>query len=79
MFSQHLFVGLLCLAGGGSSQFFFTLVDCSHLNGQFQVVGKVIEGIEVLLEDFHSIEVDENDVPKKKIAIKSCGDFDPEM
>lgn len=71
--------GLVCLAGAGSTQFFFTLVDCSHLNGQFAVIGKVVEGIEVLLEDFEEIEVDDSDVPRKKISIKSCGDFDPDM
>jgi peptidyl-prolyl isomerase H (cyclophilin H) len=71
--------GLLCLAAPGSSQFFFTLVDCSHLNGQFVVIGKVLDGIEVLLDDFSSVAVDEHDVPRKKIAIRSAGDFDAEL
>ena len=71
--------GLLCLAAPGSSQFFFTLVDCSHLNGQFVVIGKVLDGIEVLLDDFSSVAVDDNDVPRKKIAIRSAGDFDSEL
>jgi peptidyl-prolyl isomerase H (cyclophilin H) len=71
--------GLLCLAAPGSSQFFFTLVDCSHLNGQFVVIGKVLDGIEVLLDDFSSVTVDEHDVPRKKIAIRSAGDFDAEL
>ncbi len=71
--------GLLCLAAPGSSQFFFTLVDCSHLNGQFVVIGKVLDGIEVLLDDLASVAVDENDVPRKKIAIRSAGDFDSEL
>ena len=71
--------GLLCVAAPGQSQFFFTLVDCSHLNGQYQVVGKVIEGIEVILEDMADIDVDENDMPTKEIRIRSAGDFDLEL
>ena len=68
--------GLVCIAASGESEFFFTLVDCSHLNGHYQVVGKVIEGIELILEDIADIAVDANDVPSKAITIRSSGDFD---
>jgi cyclophilin family peptidyl-prolyl cis-trans isomerase len=46
-------------------QFFFTLVDCSHLNGQYVVIGKVIEGIEVLLDDLQEVDTDADDCPRK--------------
>ena len=73
--------GLLCMASQGpgtnsiGSQFFFTLADCSFLNGQYVVIGKVIEGIESLIVDLNNIQTDENDKPKKNITIKNCGDF----
>ncbi len=58
------------------SQFFFTLVDCSHLNGQFVVVGKVLEGIEVLLDALSAVPVDASDAPLKPISLRNVGEFD---
>lgn len=74
--------GLLCMASEGpgtatvGSQFFFTLVDCSHLNGTCVVIGKVIEGIEVLLDDLPEVPTDANDAPTRLVTIRNCGEWD---
>lgn len=73
--------GLLCMASEGpntktiASQFFFTLAACPHLTGKYVVVGKVIEGIEVLLDDLPAVGSDKNDKPLKTISIRGCGEF----
>lgn len=54
-----------------SSQFFITLKggDFSHLDGNYTVIGEVIEGFSVV-EQIGSVDVDANDVPRVDVVVE---------
>jgi cyclophilin family peptidyl-prolyl cis-trans isomerase len=56
-----------------SSQFFITLGPCSHLDGENNIFGKVIDGMEHLMKINETFEIDEDDKPIVPIVIKDCG------
>ncbi|WP_338473065.1 peptidylprolyl isomerase [Niallia sp. XMNu-256] len=53
-----------------SSQFFITVKEAPHLNGQYAAFGKVIEGMEVV-DEIVSVERDRSDKPLKDQKMKS--------
>ena len=57
-------------ANSASSQFFITVKESSHLNGQYAAFGKVIEGMEVV-DTIVSVERDGGDKPLIDQRIKS--------
>jgi cyclophilin family peptidyl-prolyl cis-trans isomerase len=64
--------GLISMANKGkdtnTSQFFFTLAECKHLDLKHTVFGEVIKGLN-LLEYINDLEVDKKDRPVKDINI----------
>lgn len=59
-----------------NAQFFITLVEAEHLNGQHTVFGKVVKGMEVV-ERIGAVEVDDEDEPVKgsEVLIVGCGEL----
>ncbi len=52
-----------------SSQFFICHADAPHLDGSYAAFGKVIEGIEVVVE-IAAVETDYNDKPVEDVVMK---------
>ena len=55
----------------GSSQFFFNLVDNSHLDGKHPVFGRVVEGMDVV-DAIGNVAVDENYRPLEDVTLISA-------
>ncbi|KIK28894.1 hypothetical protein PISMIDRAFT_90559 [Pisolithus microcarpus 441] len=76
--------GLLCMANRGpdtnGSQFFITLRECPHLDGNFQgkhvVFGRVLKGYEDIVKKLAEVPVDEKYRPKLPIVIVKCGELE---
>ncbi|KAI6107901.1 cyclophilin-like domain-containing protein [Pisolithus sp. B1] len=76
--------GLLCMANRGpdtnGSQFFITLRECPHLDGNFQgkhvVFGRVLKGYEEVVKKLAEVPVDEKYRPKLPIVIVKCGELE---
>ena len=73
--------GILSMANKGKntagSQFFITLGRASHLDGKHVAFGRVVEGMDVVME-MGKVETDEKDKPvaMQKIVIVDCGKGD---
>ncbi|KAI9848838.1 MAG: hypothetical protein M1837_006354 [Sclerophora amabilis] len=71
--------GLLCMANRGkdtnSSQFFFTLAPCPHLNAKHTVFGQVLSG-QPALERMAKVRVDKNDRPLEDVIVAHCGELE---
>ncbi len=67
--------GMVGLANSGphsnGSQFFVTLGPCAWMNSGFVGIGRVVQGFSTL-RILNNIPTS-NDVPTKKIVVKSCG------
>jgi cyclophilin family peptidyl-prolyl cis-trans isomerase len=59
-----------------NAQFFITLVEAQHLNGQHTIFGKVVKGMEVV-NRIGGVEVDDEDKPVEgcKVLIVGCGEL----
>ncbi|XP_077298961.1 peptidyl-prolyl cis-trans isomerase D-like [Arctopsyche grandis] len=57
-----------------SSQFFITTVPCSHLNGRNVVFGRVLKGMNIILE-IDKCEQNENNMLLEHCVIHSCGEI----
>ncbi|KAG6333329.1 hypothetical protein ID866_5762 [Astraeus odoratus] len=76
--------GLLCMANRGpdtnGSQFFITLRECPHLNGNVKgkhvVFGRVIKGYEEVVKKLAEVPADEKDRPRVPIVIVNCGELE---
>lgn len=68
--------GSIAMANAGpdtnGSQFFFNMVDNTHLDDKHVVFGKIIDGLD-LLDYINQQPVGENDKPLKEIRIHDCG------
>lgn len=77
---KHLYRGMLSMANAGpntnGSQFFITFGPCSWLNGKHTVFGHIIKGEDILSQMEQSGS--DNGVPKKKIMITECGEYNEE-
>ncbi|KAF5359867.1 hypothetical protein D9756_003198 [Leucocoprinus leucothites] len=71
---------LLCMANKGpdtnGSQFFITLRECPHLNGKHVVFGKIVKGLEDVIQRLAEVPVDQKDRPTKPIVIVNCGELE---
>mmetsp|Transcript_7925 Transcript_7925/g.12586 ORF Transcript_7925/g.12586 Transcript_7925/m.12586 type:complete len:90 (+) Transcript_7925:272-541(+) len=54
------------------SQFFITTVPTPHLDGVHVVIGKVVEGMEVLMS-LQEVPCNAEDVPLRPTVIAECG------
>lgn len=52
------------------SQFFIMVSDHPSLDGDYAAFGKVIEGLDIVI-DISKVKTDKNDAPKKKVVIES--------
>lgn len=72
----------LCMANNSpnsnGSQFFITTYPQPHLTGKHTVFGKVIHGKSVVRE-IEKIDTDLNNVPKEKVEISDCGEWEHGM
>lgn len=88
--------GLLCMANRGpgtnGSQFFVTLRECPHLNGECRAIspvdyvnipvgkhvvfGKVIRGYDDVVKRVAQVPVDDKDRPLSPVLVSSCGELE---
>lgn len=75
---SHTGRGILSMANAGpnsnGSQFFITFRSCKHLDGKHTIFGKLVGGLETLLE-MERVEVDNKDQPIEDIVIQSVQIF----
>jgi peptidyl-prolyl isomerase G (cyclophilin G) len=87
---------LLCMANRGpntnGSQFFITLRECPHLNGEWYIMpifnclhiptgkhvvfGKVIRGYDDVVKRLAQVPVDEKDRPLSPVIVSNCGELE---
>jgi cyclophilin family peptidyl-prolyl cis-trans isomerase len=79
---EHDRVGLVSMANRGpstnASQFFITTQPCEHLNGKHVVLGRVIEGMEIV-HTIENLRVDGHDRPFAQVTIINCGELVPQI
>lgn len=77
---SHEKEGLLSMANSGpntnGSQFFITFKSTPWLDNKHVVFGRVLKGLEFLMELNNSVEVGEDSRPYKVIKIKECGRYE---
>ncbi|XP_018564860.1 peptidyl-prolyl cis-trans isomerase D [Anoplophora glabripennis] len=76
---EHKTEGLVGMSNSGpntnQSQFYITTVLCSHLDGTNVIVGKVVKGLNIIVEMANIPR--ESDKPLEPIMIEDCGEFKP--
>lgn len=74
---KHAEPGIVGMSPNGrnknSSQFYITTVPCTHLDNTNVAFGKVVRGLDVIIEMSEIPRV--NDVPQQNIVISNCGEF----
>jgi peptidyl-prolyl isomerase D len=74
---KHTKPYLLSMANAGpntnGSQFFITLGECTHLDGENNAFGKVVEGMNHVLDIGNGTETDDDDKPLQAVVVKDCG------
>ena len=79
---EHDRAGLVSMANRGpstnASQFFITTQPCEHLNGKHVILGKVIEGMEIV-HTIENLRVDAHDRPFAQVSIINCGELVPQI
>lgn len=74
---QHLGPGYVSMANSGpdtnGSQFFITTVKTAWLNGKHVVFGKVVEGLNLILEKMQNVKTGMGDRPLQELKITDCG------
>ncbi|KAJ3227633.1 hypothetical protein HK099_001140 [Clydaea vesicula] len=74
---KHFEAGLLSMANSGrdtnGSQFFITCAATLWLDGKHVVFGKVIEGLDFILNEVQQVETGAHDKPSIDVTIKDCG------
>lgn len=74
---SHSIPGILSMASpgvdGNGSQFFITTTPATHLDARHQVIGRVIEGLDVVEKMTHEFNVDGK--PVTDIVIVDCGEM----
>ncbi|ORY49986.1 hypothetical protein BCR33DRAFT_781498 [Rhizoclosmatium globosum] len=55
------------------SQFFITTVETSWLDGKHVVFGKVLEGLQEILEGVQNVETARGDKPVRDVTVVDCG------
>ncbi|KAI9331476.1 cyclophilin-like domain-containing protein [Obelidium mucronatum] len=75
----HKTPGMVSMANSGKdtngSQFFITTVDTAWLDGKHVVFGKVLEGLEAILNQVQSVETGLGDKPIHDVTIVDCGEL----
>jgi len=75
---KHTKEGLLSMANSGKntngSQFFITFKETPWLDGKHVVFGRVIKGIEHIME-FENIKTDSGDKPAEDVVVVECGEI----
>ena len=73
---KHATAGVVSMGNSGTntntSQFFITLAPSSHLDGENNAFGNVVQGMEYV-QKIGTLETDEDDKPLWKVYIKDCG------
>eukprot|EP00563_Minutocellus_polymorphus_P005858 CAMPEP_0181046940 /NCGR_PEP_ID=MMETSP1070-20121207/14611_1 /TAXON_ID=265543 /ORGANISM="Minutocellus polymorphus, Strain NH13" /LENGTH=245 /DNA_ID=CAMNT_0023125573 /DNA_START=109 /DNA_END=843 /DNA_ORIENTATION=+ len=76
--NKHHTGGILSMANRGKatngSQFFITLGNASHLDGKHVAFGRVVHGMDVVMQ-MASVETDEKNrpIPMQRIVVVDCG------
>lgn len=74
---KHDEPGMVGMSSNGlnrnSSQFYITTVPCLHLDNNNVVFGKVVRGLDIVIEMSEIPRV--NDIPQQEIIITNCGEF----
>ena len=74
---SHSSPGIVSMGNSGvntnTSQFFITLGPCTHLDKENNIFGKVVEGLEHVLQIGASCETDEDDKPIVPVTVEDCG------
>jgi len=67
-----------CGKDTNSSQFYVTLKECPHLDGNHVVFGQVVQGMDVIRE-LAKVPTDHKDKPKIPIHIFDCGEVEKKL
>ena len=74
---SHDQAGVVSMGNSGvntnTSQFFITLGECTHLDGENNAFGKVVEGMNYVLDIGNGTETDDDDKPLQAVVVKDCG------
>merc|ERR1712046_497508 len=75
---KHTKAGLLSMANAGKgtngSQFFITVKETPHLDGEHVVFGEVLEGYQEVVKKMEAVGTEDGST-SKKVAISDCGEL----